>query len=74
MLHCRGKQRDHVRIYADEQMIVDRRPLVRLTTPTDRVRIRAVHRDDPSIALRATVTVTDTGPACDYTVRAASTG
>jgi hypothetical protein len=44
-----------------------------LTTATDRVVIQAARRDSRSVAMTATVTVTDTGNACDYAVQATST-
>jgi Collagen triple helix repeat (20 copies) len=46
---------------------------VDLTTATDRVVIQAARRDNQSVAMTATVTVTDTGNACDYAVQATST-
>jgi Collagen triple helix repeat (20 copies) len=46
---------------------------VDLATATDRVVIQAARRENPSVAMTATVTVTDTGNACDYAVQATST-
>jgi hypothetical protein len=49
-------------------------PAGSLTTATDRLVIQAVRLWERAVALTATVTVADTGTACEYVVEAKSTG
>lgn len=49
-------------------------PAGHFATAPDRVVVQAVNRTNPSVAMTATVTVNDTGDACDYVVQASSTG
>jgi Collagen triple helix repeat (20 copies) len=45
-----------------------------LATATDRVAIQAVRMWNKAVAMTATITVADTGSACEYVVQAKSTG